>query len=398
MTRSCARCDWAADSDDTDAPRVQALAHATTAGHPLCTVCARSLNDIEPVVCERCLTRAQRHLSELVEQCALLPDELEHDRAQNALVLLGPGNDGMATREMTYAEWKAAAGAQSHRLGLPGREHRVDNRADDGSSVVFVLHNWAADWRASRGEPAASGRPTLLGAAGYLERRMRSAANGDAQYDPHPAFAEFAHELADLLEEVEHAGMRDDHPERAPVACFDCGSTKSLRRAYRAPDRCDHRRPEFPPPWPGPVPCPISERRLMHKRELKAYLDEHARCDQGGLTDRWTCRVCDREYTDEEYMLALADSMHDVAASRGWGLPWEVAASLGLSVKTVRTWIERQQVASACAVETQRLMVWWPDARDAARARAQRAARRLEAKQRAARRAAEEANQQATGT
>lgn len=394
-TRTCTRCSWTADPDDSDPPRIQALTHAATAGHPLCTVCSGSLDHAEPIVCERCLTRAQRHLREIVEQVALLPDELEHARAESALVLLGPGSDGMATRDMTRHEWKAGAGAAKHRLGLPGREHRVDNKETDGTSVVFVLDNWARDWRATRGEPDPAGPATLIGAAGYLERRMRGAANGDPQHDPHPAFADFARELADLLDEVEAAGMRDDHPERAPVACFDCGSSKSLRRAYRPPDACTHRQPTFPPAEPGRT---LDDRRAQHEAETRLWRDAHARCDQGGLTDRWTCRVCDREYTDEEYMLALAESMQDVAASRGWGLPWEVAASLGLSVKTVRTWVERQQVASACLVETQRLMVWWPDARDMARARNDRASRRLAAKTRAAdRRAAAEHHDQAAG-
>lgn len=388
MTRSCARCDWAADTESDEPPRVQAIAHATSAGHPLCTVCSRSLDDFEPVVCERCLTRSQRHLREVVEQCALLPAELMHDHADDALVLLGPGSDGMASRDMTRHEWRAQAGASKHPLGLPGREHRADNKPTDGTSAAFVLDSWARDWQTTRSESTPSGPVTLLGAAGYLERRMRAAANGDPQRDPHPAFADFAHELADLLEEIEHAGMRDDHPERAPVACFDCGSSKSLRRDYRPPDPCEHRRPAFPPSEDDEGnPVPLAARRARHEAEVKFWRGAHARCDQGGLTDRWTCRVCDREYTDAEYMLALADSMRDVAASRGWGLPWEVAASLGISVKTVRTWVERQKVASACSVETQRLIVWWPDARDAARNRAARAARRSAAKQRAAERA-----------
>ncbi len=378
--RKCARCDWTSDGTASDEPRLQAVEHASSSGHPLCTVCLQSLGGGEAVVCERCLMRAQRHLRELVEQCALLPEELEHTHAEKALVLLGPGSDGMATREMTKAEWRAMTGASRHRLGLPGREHRVDNEPDDGSSIVYVLDSWARDWRATYSEPEPTAPATLLGVTGYLERRMRAAANGDAQRPPHPAFAEFAHELADLLEEAERAGMRDDFPERAPVACFDCGAVNSLRRAYRLPDPCDHRRPEFPPPWPGPLPCPVSERRALHERELSAYASAHARCDQGGLTDHWTCRVCEREYTDREYMLALASSIQDIASSSGWGRPWEVATSLGVTVKTVRHWIDRQQVRVTRSEKTRRVMVWWPDAREMKRAIDDRAARREQAK------------------
>jgi hypothetical protein len=385
-TRVCSRCDWTADTESGDAPRLQAVAHATDAGHPLCTVCLRSLTVLEPVVCERCLMRCQRQLAQLVEQYALLPDELTHTTAQSALVLLGPGSDGSAFRDLSKAEWKALAGAHQHRLHLPGREHGVDNREGDGVSVVHVLSSWVTDWREHHGEGGPDKHPTVVGSAGYLERRMRASSNGDAEREPHPAFADFALELGKLLEDVEAAGHRDNRPARAPVTCFDCGRLGTLRRTYRSPDRCDHRRPTFPPSRrpalddagrpvlddrgrPRQVRVPPEELRAQHEADLRRWASEHSRCDQGGLAPRWTCRACDREYDDEEYMLALAQSMTDISSHTGWGQVWEVATSLGVPVRTVRAWVDRMRVTSACSVETQRVMVWWPDARDRAVAR-----------------------------
>lgn len=377
--RSCARCDWHPDPTVQVTEREQAAEHARSAGHWLCSVCTFSLDETERAVCERCLSRAQSRLKQVVELYALLPAELDHPSAHAALVLLGPGSAGTAFRDMTRQEWRDQAGATDHKLHLPGREHGVDNKPEHGVAVVFVLGSWENDWRDSRGEEPANESATVAGIAGYLERRMRWAANGERGdvgfREPHPAFAEFAIELAELVQQMEEAGHRDDRPDRAPVACFDCSRTGSLHRAYRAPDPCEHRRPDFPPAYElavvgaGPagiyyelVRVPLDVRRAEHEVDLKRWRTEHARCDQGGLSAQWSCRVCGREYTDEEYMLALAHSMKVVATSECWGLPWEIAASLGLPVKTVRTWVDRCQVTSMCDVESQRIMVWWPDA------------------------------------
>lgn len=377
--RGCARCDWRPDPTAQVTEREQATEHARTAGHWLCSVCTFSLDDTEPAVCERCLSRTQSRLKQIVEQYALLPEELDHPSAMSALVLLGPGSDGTAFRDLTPQEWRDQAGARDHKMHLPGREHGADNRPEHGVAVVWLLGNWENDWRETRGEEPATGPATVVGIAGYLERRMRWAANGergpDGFREPHPAFAEFAVELAQLLEQIELAGHRDNRPDRAPVACFDCGRTGSLRRAYRSPDPCEHRRPAFPSAYEldadgrpaldergRPVRLPLADRRARHEFELQLWREAHALCDQGGLAEAWSCRVCGREYTDAEYMLALSHSMKVVATSQCWGLPWEIAASLGLPVKTVRTWVDRMQVTSMCHVESQRIMVWWPDA------------------------------------
>jgi hypothetical protein len=381
--RACARCDWTSDDTLPVEPRLQAIEHAAL-GHPLCTVCLRSLDLSEPIVCERCLTRAQRHLQQIVELYALLPEELDHPSAHAALVLLGPGSEGVAFRDMTKSEWRSLAGAAQHPLGLPGREHAVDNKEDDGVSVVFALTSWETDWREHFDEATPTPAATLAGAAGYLERRMRPAANGDATRDPHPAFADFATELAGLLVAIEEAGSRGDRPRRAPVACFGCGRSKTLAREYRPADPCEHVRPTFPPPANSKKPSLDQPERLeRHRAALALWQEAHARCDQGGLVARWTCRVCDRVYDDAEYMLALSDSMRVVSESRGWGTVWEVATSLGLPPRTVRAWVTRGQVQSMRADETERVLVWWPDARELAAAREARlaaaAARRAEA-------------------
>lgn len=416
--RACARCDWRPDPDAGVPDRDQAMAHAEAAGHWLCSVCTRSLDPTEPVVCERCITRTRSRLAQLVELYALLPDELEHPSAQAALVLLGPGSVGNVSRygegfeAETPERWWVLGGHgpltlaeyQSVERTRYGKEHLVDNRECGPPAVVWMLTSWADAWRESWGEDPPGGPPTVVGAAGYLERRARRAANGEHEHEPHPAFADFVVELAELIDQVEATGHRDNHPELAPVACFGCRQTKSLRRVYRTADPCEHERPAFPPAVvvdadgqpvlvhndkgkQVPIPVPLDERRARHEEALKQWRDEHARCDQGGLSAQWVCRVCDRVYTDEQYMLAVVEDRASVAGSRAWGTPWEVAASLGVAVPTVRRWAERLQVTSVCSVDTRRIHVWWPDARAQADEMERRAA--LRAARAAAKRAAD---------
>jgi hypothetical protein len=402
----CARCDWRAPRD-SDLPGVELHEHAALSGHPLCTVCNRSLEDTDPVVCETCITRARKTLTQIVELYALLPEQLGRPAGQSpggrrgggdgaplpggaALVLLGPGSTGTEPRRLTSKE---------QLLGVEGREHGEDNKERDLVSVAFALHTWEIDWRDTRGEPEPDGHGTVVGAAGYLERRMRWAANGERTHPAHPAFPDFVQELSDLRDLLEQATSRRNDPERAPVPCLDCDST-SLRRVYRAADRCEHPRPSFSlSPTDEEIaanraaarlagetyePPSIEQRRRRRDAMVAAWEADHAHCDQGGLVQAWACRLCERTYTDEEYRMAQADWMRHVASTREWGRPWEVAASLGLPVETVRTWVKRQQLAASCSVKSRRIEVWWPDAHELADAIRARAAARAAAQAAAA--------------
>jgi hypothetical protein len=434
--RRCARCAWRPDPDGPDRHE-QALEHAAESGHPLCAVCTRSLADEEPMTCERCLTRARVDLASIVELYALLPEEIGipatqvYDRSSrssetlplpggDALVMLGPGGTGTTARRLTPKE--RLAGDPTSGPLVAGREHAADNRDDDGVSVAFALWTWERAWRDARREPVTlreqwwlpdavgplspqqlahlterrlnAHQPTVMTAAGYLERRMRWAA------DHHDAFPDFVADLRAIRRRLEDANSAGERTVHAPVQCFDCGS-KSLERAYRPAGSCSHERPRYeqfhryvhvlsvasaiatpPPKW----------RLLLDFDDLiKDWDREHAgSCDQGGRFEHWVCSRCDREYEDAEYRLALAAQKSRDADARGWLSPAETATLLDLPVKQVRKWYDRRQLAAICSTTTRRMLVWWPAAHELA---VKQAARRAELAEKRAERHAEQQSQ-----
>lgn len=78
--------------------------------------------------------------------------------------------------------------------------------------------------------------------------------------------------------------------------------------------------------------------------------------------DRHKCPRCHRTYGATEFALAQRDWLDSEGADR-WVYVVDAAACVGRPEKTVRTWVERAEVASERDPITGRLMVWWPDVR-----------------------------------
>lgn len=250
----CQRCDYRTEE------AADAQAHARDAGHPLCGICAHSLRHTEPAHCDRCTQAVRDHLTGIVESFALLevplrtlprrrpydtlPTRSSDTSLLTPLVLRGPGNPSMG---------------QPSRTG--DTTHHADEHADDPPAVAATLGGWEDDWRHSRGEPANPNPATVVGAAGYLHRRLQWAA------DHHPAFAELAAELATLHRRLTAAVGTLGLPE-VGVPCFDCGTL--LRRDWTA----------------------------------------------HGLAEDWTCPSCRRDYTEPEYWLAVRAAYEAEAARR----------------------------------------------------------------------------------
>jgi hypothetical protein len=288
------RCHWQPDPELEESERDQLASHAVDADHPLCAVCSRSLQVEEPRTCEKCLTRARENLAEIVDLYALLPDELGHPKSTaydqdrragsngrplpggDVLVLLAGGSEGGAARRLTAIDhlrgervrwWLldrigplTLADYRANERAAEGREHAIDNQQDDAPSIPEALARWEDDWRHVHNEPAAVVPPgagglidrTLVSAAGYLERRMRWAA------DEHELFPDFAAELHELRARLQNATSRSQRPVRAPAVCFDCGQD-ALEREWT----------------------------------------------DTGLAEKWTCRRCHRAYEQAEYWLAV---------------------------------------------------------------------------------------------
>lgn len=234
----------------------------------LCGVCRHQLGVDERATCRACVADTHRHLDAVQAAYGLLPGLLgvlgsnapQPGRGRAAerpgpggdvLVLLGPGGNGLAAlRRLRAAE---ASGAR-HDEPPWG----TDDRAGDPPSAAYELGRWVDDWRRVRGEPARRVPAGVDAAAAYLRRHMSWAASR------HPGFGEFAADLVALRRRLERVAGLEDRPERAGVACFDCGG--DLERPY------------------GPL----------------------------GRADDWTCRRCRRVYDQAGYLLAVRATLEEV--------------------------------------------------------------------------------------
>lgn len=308
-SRSCARCDWTADHESPEAPRVQAAAHAVEAQHPLCIACGRSLSGVDPALtCERCLTSARETLSGVVTMWLELPRHLgiptgqrydaaprggdEHGLPGGAiLALLAPGSAGGAARRLTRSD---------RDRGVDGREHQADNRPDDTPSVAWSLATWEDDWRHMRSEPAAvvpGGTSAVVRAAArYLEVHARWAAN------QHPAFDEFVSDMRALHLQLEQATGRRRVPAKAGADCFDCGGA------------------------------------LIREVNSSTGLED----------DQVTCRACRTRYDEQRYRQALKAAAESASqldvAGEAYATPTVLASSLGRSERSIRDWRRRELV------------------------------------------------------
>lgn len=317
MTRRCVQCDF---RETTGEPLVD---HAATAGHPLCVVCARSLRSVETQTCEQCAANTRADLAQVVRLYPLLRAELGHPAAQRYDQRGGsaepqiPGGDALVM----------LAGGNPGHVGDLGSSNMHDTRADDPESIAVALAGWEDDWRHLRGEPpamfdtsAGDRQEQLLEAsAGYLNARLGWAAAH------HPVFNEFAGDLARLASRLATTTHSSDLPI-VGVKCLDCG---------------------------GRLERPITRH---------------------GFADHYECPRCHRRYDTTEYRLALRahverrreDAANAVTGGDGWGRPWQVAALVGMPVRTVRTWAARMVIGSRCDVESKALEVSWTDAEERA--------------------------------
>jgi hypothetical protein len=218
-------------------------------------VCAGHLDESEPQTCVACLGRVRRDLREVVELYALLPDQLGHATARppdaggsssggsaplpggDVLAMMAPGSDGAfwrdrdTTSRLERTPWRLPARLRHDPLvwsADPTRQAEQasgvtwesgsanPHRESDPPSVVHELATWEDDWRRQRDESAA-GPASVVSAVGYLSRAAGWAA------DRHPAFDEFAADVARLRSRLEVATAMDSRPlVSGDVRCFQC--------------------------------------------------------------------------------------------------------------------------------------------------------------------------------
>lgn len=318
----CARCDFRTTDDEPLA------AHAIGAGHPLCRCCTRSLTEHEPSTCERCLTDARTLLAGIATMFGELGQHLGH---------LNGSLRPHTSRSTDGAPLPGATVLVMLAGGSEGLSDDAETAKDtDPPSVAYELGWWALEWQDTRGEHEDLGHSparTVLKASGYLERKMRWAANS------HDGFEVFLADLKRLHAICERATGRDLPVERAGADCFECGGN-----LIRVVDRTT-----------------------------------------GVSTEDVACSTCHVEYDQARYRLALRAAWErDV---QDWLPLTEAARLIVRNVETVETWSKRGQVGSACRLGDGRKLVWWPDVQARMRELRERAKQAAEAKAEKLRRA-----------
>lgn len=308
MTPRCARCTWAPDPADPARPAEQARQHALDWQHPMCSVCAHSLDTAHPQTCETCISTAQELLAGVHTMWTELPRELGHAKAAPLDRDGRGGSDEHALPGGTVFALLApgSVGDQPSRRG--NTEHLQDNAGSTVPSVAWTLASWESDWRDTRGdEPAPTDRRTaavVRDAARYLEVHTRWAANS------HEAFGEYVDEMRELHGRLEVALGRVRRPVKAGASCFSCG---------------------------GALERPVSA----------SGLEVTTRDEHGNEVPHIVCRDCGTQYGPQHYAMALKAAA--AAASRfsdgteEWATP-QVLATDDLRQSTLRSWKQRGQI------------------------------------------------------
>jgi hypothetical protein len=152
---------------------------------------------------------------------------------------------------------------------------------------------------------------------GYLERRMRWAANN------HPGFDEFAADLRQLHGRLERATGRVRKPAKAGASCFDCGGdlirplVETVVEQWWVPDGV------------GPVPAD----QMRGGTGLVEY-NESKECVQCGVA-----------YEPERYNLALSAAVQEASWQEVdgelFGTVEVVASEVRRRPNTIRKWVQQ---------------------------------------------------------
>lgn len=242
--------------------------------------------------------RAIEELYDTLEDQALHRSGDHEFPGGDALVMLGPSANMAAYQHQVVA-------ALVGRYDGPAGEYDQDS---DPAPPLLVLASWEDIVREERNEPT-SLRATIPRAADYLRRTAEWAwsdnSDGEPNFLPADEMATDVRRLRARMESVLLAGIR---PERGVPCMYDeCGGA-SLFRA----------------------------------------IDDH-----GNRSD-WQCPKCRRTWTAEDYARNVLDNMRRVKTEVIEGTEWvaiDVAAiKVRRSERTIKTWVARGDVATACMV------------------------------------------------
>lgn len=210
---------------------------ADSLGRPLdhCTARKRCTEHVEPgtLTCNRCLGKARRRLTRIVELATLLPVAAVESGSidSEAANLAGPAADPAGWSDTLLAA--RAAAAERHGYGTEEWEAAITALPDDDQAHPYaVLSRWQLMLEDDPREcyPVDRDRITVAGAARYLDANLGQLAQDDEQ-----DFALFAREVAACLGHLEIVlAVAVYHEKGAPCpACVTSGEKKPPRLEMR---------------------------------------------------------------------------------------------------------------------------------------------------------------------
>lgn len=259
---------------------------------------------VDPVVA------VARDLTEIVELAGHLEDQAEHKANDpeylpggSAMVALGP----VANLEAWEHQFEAR-----ERLG---RDHdHVRDEDDQWEPPLQTLCFWSEQWRAEHGAEYGK-RPTIASEAAFIRWALDWAWDNEIHWD------DFARDIARCRTRMENLLYAGDRAERGVPCMYDeCGGVRLVRK--------------------------LAPKRDAEGEKVWDFTD-------------WHCPRCKRSWDNDAYWRNVNAANERVQREEIEGDAWcsvEYAArEVERSPKTIRTWINRGHVATACIILGRRM-------------------------------------------
>jgi hypothetical protein len=254
----------------------------------------------------------------VVELYARLLEEALHGRQAMAEL---PG--GEAT--VALSPWSFGAGDIAAPEWAAWRRYSAENVLDSDWHPIHTLESWGVMWREWTGAPEPTVPATITACVDYLKAHLHEvneAAPRDGIWPP--GYLDLAADVAMVVARLENI-LIDGERRQSGAPCLRC-STNLIR-----------------------------------------LVDD----ETGALTDDWGCPRCHRTYNPDQYRNAVAagyaaaqvEVITDPVGRRTtWGTVARAAQDAHRPERTIRSWVHREKVATACLVAGRRLVVSIDDA------------------------------------
>jgi hypothetical protein len=246
------------------------------------------------------VTKVARNLSAIEDMTAQLLTQAVHKANDRTM----PGGDAMvALASVASPEaWEHIFEAEEGR-GLD--VSHVEDEDDTWEPPLQTLLFWSEQWRTEHGY-SLDRRPTIASEAGFVRWALNWA------WDNEPHFEDFARDIGKAkrrLENLLYAGVRVERG--APCLYDECKGRRVIRHI-----------------------------------------------DHNGERDDWKCSSCKREWNEDAYARMIT-AAHEATkfehiADEVWCSVDYAARDTGRSAKTIRTWINRGEISTACIVAGRR--------------------------------------------